>query len=105
MFKELFKRWFGSTTSNASKQKRIKGHKFETIEEAREFIQNLPKNKSKEQIVKYLNRNGYRTVRGCEFTESRLRYYLADDFTLSFDRYRKAERERNRRARKKGVPA
>jgi len=105
MFKELFKRWFGNTETKSNNQKRNKIKKFESIEEARHFIQNLPKRKTKQQIVRYLNRNGYRTVRGCEFTESRLRYYLADDFKLNFVRYRNAERERSRRANRKGVTA
>ena len=105
MFKELFKKWFGNTETKSNNKQRIKIQKFESVEEARGYIYSIKSNKTHKQIAKYLNRKGYRTVRGCEFSAQTVKYYMKDDFKLNFVRYTNAERERSRRANSKGVTA
>ena len=103
MFKELFKKWFGRKKTKPNYTKKTNVRKFTTIEETRDFILSIKGNKTYNEVAKYLNRRGYRTVRGCLFTVTNIQNYMYSDVNLN--KYREI-RYRNYYAKKnarKGV--
>ena len=105
MFKELFKRWFGSKKTKPNHTKKSNVRKFTTIEETRDFILSIKGDKTYSELAKYLNRRGYRTVRGRLFTIYNIQNYMYSDANLNKYReirYRSYHAKKNAR---KGVPA
>jgi hypothetical protein len=105
MFKELFKKWFGTTETKSNNKQRIKIQKFESVEEARGYIYSIKSNKTHKQIAKYLNRKGYRTVRGCEFSAQTVKYYMKDDLKLRKIRAINSNYYWNKKKNSQGVTA
>jgi hypothetical protein len=106
MFKELFKRWFGTTETKSNNKQRIKIQKFESVELGREYINRIKTNKTHKEIARYLNNKGYRTVRGCKFESHSVLYYMQDDIKLNKIREgHKSNYYWNKKKNSKGVTA
>jgi hypothetical protein len=97
MFKELFKKWFGTTETKSNNKQRIKIQKFNSVESGGEYINSIKSDKTYKQIANYLNNNGYRTVRGLRFNYQTVKYYLQCDVALN----KKRERHNYYRTKKK----
>ena len=103
MFKELIKRWFRKTSANNRQEMNL--HRFESVEEARDYINRIKANRTNRQIAKYLNRRGYRTVRGYLFTVQSVYYYMKDDNNLNKARANNSNYYWNKKKNSKGVTA
>jgi hypothetical protein len=103
MFKELFKRWFGSTETsrifNADNNSKKSIKAFRSFEEARHFIIKQRKNRTHKQLAKFLNRSGYRTVKGMSFTESSVQYYTKSENFINKRRNDAREYARKKRSK------
>ena len=101
MFKELFKRWFGKPEPQKESQiadKQIKAYKtFRSIEEGRAYVLKYKKNRTHKQLARFLNKNGYRTVKGLPFTESSVQFYTKNDKFLAKKRTDAREYARKKR--------
>jgi hypothetical protein len=86
MLKELFKRWFGNTEPQKESEvadKQINKYKtFGSIEEYKTYILKHKKDRTNKQLAKLLNRKGYRTVKGLQFTDQTVYMYLQDHESL-----------------------
>jgi 5'-3' exonuclease len=56
---------------------------FATVEEYRDYVVSISKNKTYKQIANRLNKEGYRTIRGILFNEHSVMYYTKNDATLA----------------------
>jgi hypothetical protein len=95
MFKEFIAKLLGLSTTSTIKQNTIK--KFESVDEGRKIIAEIKGNKEASELAKYLNRKGYRTVKGLRFTKDSVKYYCIN--TNQLEKVRNKKRE-NHHARK-----
>jgi cellulose synthase/poly-beta-1,6-N-acetylglucosamine synthase-like glycosyltransferase len=95
MLKELLAKLLGFNNKSTIKGNTIK--KFESVEEGRKIIAQIRGNKEASELAKYLNRKGYRTVKGLRFTKDSVKYYCIN--TNQLEKVRNKKRE-NHHARK-----